>query len=1336
MKHFKKNRLMVAVIALMVMFFAALTIHNEVEAYTWSWDDPDWSWCVKSAGEGRSDIYSVQWACWKTRPADGSYGCAIWLGSPTDTSTLIYLDEGDTTVYGYYYRMCTSVNGVSHNDAASNVYAYNDGDSIGYGGYVGGGYWASPGSTRVSINVASFINGASVRYEDDYTYYSRTITINRCNATNTSSCDTQDANITLAVRKPQKKKLTMIAIDTNGQSLSSYAPNQEVEVNSGSSASLTAYDLSSYHYIKVKWGTSTWNSSWWDDANRTYTVGSLTSDTTIYAVYQLDQKTLTMKAVDSNGNSLSHLMADKSVTVVAGSSASLTADNLVGYTKKWWGTSATGGRTANTGMTYTVNPLNSNTTIYAVYERHEFAARARVFEGNNTSGTNSKSTGYVETNNTQTLNINCLNSGCTATFDLAAKNVVGSAAMNYVVYRSQNGGSGSTQYVNPASPYAMSSSGTTIKIYSGGNYLNSITETILPGQTVCYYITFYPFGSYSNTTTATAKACAHANPSTFEGQSKVTTGSGTTTSGWRNTSTNGTQNISGCTTAGCSITFQHYLRRTSGIGSTTYNVTRTSNYSTISGATLKSGTEAFTGVSNNTSVLEYQETITLMPGQVVCETLTFKPSNDVVNVASNVVIKICASALGNAQPPDPTPPTTLDDDDLSDAFLDMRVKNPTGATEYRKYQETVYAKPGQVLSYRSSYNPVLQYAYYVYPQKFRLNGTGTVYPTSGINTASTLGTMFNAYKGSYGNWNNSYTVFSKTGGFLSGYSEDFIYSNGQTEKRVNTNTHQVKTGEVGRNLAETAATNKNNRTKTTVSQVTFTADGSSNNVANTYTANKTSTANAYVPYNYDTTLKIEEDDDEVIYAGEEKNIKYEIDVIPKTNNKTTDGSDGEKYATIMRDAISKVVIYLGTEKPQSNGWNGTRTADVCNYFIGAASNGTTCKFANEKTEDLNPSGILTGSQHKLELLMQVPDVVAGTQLCVAVASFPASSGLATNWDSTDGNNKWRISKSRCFTIAKKPLFEVWGGSVYSGGSIRTAVTTKNNLAGVGDLGGVIVFGSWSEQSVVSLGQTFGMASGAATGLATNAAGGGSYEGSTPVYCTHRVPLSLANYSSSALSGICGNTQATGNSGISAVISNKESLVGTLPNEDSKVYEYTANSTIALNNTGGKDVIRYNSSASLTINASVANTGKTHIVHAKGDVMINGNITYQGGSSTTYSDMGSIPKVIIYGNNITIGCSVTTINAILIAEQDITTCASSDINLRANSTQLTINGAIISNKLFLNRTHGAATGANSKVPGEIVNYDISTLLWGRAKSDPGNEHKNLTAVYSHEIAPRY
>ena len=314
------------------------------------------------------------------------------------------------------------------------------------------------------------------------------------------------------------------------------------------------------------------------------------------------------------------------------------------------------------------------------------------------------------------------------------------------------------------------------------------------------------------------------------------------------------------------------------------------------------------------------------------------------------------------------------------------------------------------------------------------------------------------------------------------------------------------------------------------------------------------------------------------------------------------------------------------------------------------------------------------------------------------------------------------------------MFEVWGGGLYSGGTIKTSVMTKNNLKGIGNItGGKMVFSSWVEQIVNAQGIANGIASGAATGRASNVAGGGTLEGGSQNYCNNRVPLSLANYSSHATTGICPNNQVTGRSGISAVISNKESLVGTLPNEDAQVYNYSAPATITLNNSTAKSIIRYNSTSNLTINGSTANTGKTHIIKATGNVVINGNINYQG---ATYSNMSDIPKVIIYGDNITIACGVSVVKAILIAEKDLDTCPTTDINARQNSRRLTVTGAIITNKLFLNRTYGAATGVNSKEPAEIVNYDVSTVLWGRAKSDPDNEHKNLTAVYQHEIAPRY
>ena len=1322
---FNKNKLL---FGLFLGFSFALSFNlfsQPVNA--WNRGTAEYNYCINSSG-GRGHISSVQWAC-EHAWSDYNYACCLWIGSSDDTSSVIYVDEGQSTATVYYHGMCTG----NHSTGAIDVYVYNANDSVNGADYVARDPWGSPSSQATRLNVNSFISGISPTIVGNEKRYTRQVSIYRRNAENPSSDGWQESDITLVVREAYKT-LKMKAIDTNGNSLSYYAPDQSVTVKSGQYASLTAYDLTSYGYKKVKWGWSTWSGQWWDDSSMTYG-NYLSDDTTIYAVYKLDQKTLTLKAIDTNGNSLSHLVADKTSTVINGNYASVTASNLTGYTKKYWGTGTwSSSWWSDTGMTYG-EYLTTDKIIYAVYERHEFAGRARVFEGNNTSGSNYRDTGFVENDNTQTLNIDCQNSGCTATFDLMLKTVRGSASISYVAYRSENGRDGIAQSTYPL--YYPSSAGENVKILRNGIYESAFKETIYPGQTICYYVTFYPFGSRSNTSTATAKACAHANPSTFEGLVKAITPSGTKTLGWRNSSATETQNISGCTLNGCQVTFEHHLKRTAGIGSTAYTVKRISNYpSRIGSSTMKNETEYFTGITNGTGKKEFNETITLVPGQVVCEVLSFKSTNDVVNTVNNSEIKICASALGNAQPEDPRDPETMNDDSYSDAFLDMRVKNPNGPTKYRRYQKTVYARPGQTLSYRGTYNPRLQYTYSVISEKIRINGAGTINP-SYKNTSSSLGSLFNQFKGSgYGDWHNAFTIKSDNNSFIINYYENFIGTNGSTSKMAKFNEHTVTIQEVGRNLSETAATNLNGNTQTTPGQVTFTADSSNNNVANVYTTSRTSQANAYVPYNYDTELKIEEKpvgtDKDVIYSGEEKEIKYEIDVVQKTNPETTDGSEDQKYATIMRDAISKVIIYRGAEKGPSDGWGSGKTDELCNYF-GVPHNDSSCIYANEKTETLNPSGYLNGDQHKLQLKMQVPDIEAGSQLCVAVASYPSSSGSATNWNDPEGSHKWRISKSRCFTVAKKPLFEVWGGGVYSGGTIKTSVMSKNNLKGIAPFTGVWVFSSWAEQLVNAQGIANGIASGAATGRASNAAGGGVLEGGSLNYCNNRVPLSLANYSSHATSGICPNNQVTGRSGISAVITNKESLVGTMPNEVAQVYTYEAPTTISLNNATDKSVIRYNSNSNLTINASVANLGKTHLIKTTGNVVINGDINYQ---SATFSNLSDIPKVIIYGDNITIGCNVSVIKAILVAEKDINTCSSADINLRQNSRRLTVTGAIISNKLFLNRTYGAATGVNSKEPAEIVNYDVSTVLWGRAKADPGNEHKNLTAVYTHEIAPRY
>ncbi|MBR3254177.1 hypothetical protein IKF88_00380, partial [Candidatus Saccharibacteria bacterium] len=66
--------------------------------------------------------------------------------------------------------------------------------------------------------------------------------------------------------------------------------------------------------------------------------------------------------------------------------------------------------------------------------------------------------------------------------------------------------------------------------------------------------------------------------------------------------------------------------------------------------------------------------------------------------------------------------------------------------------------------------------------------------------------------------------------------------------------------------------------------------------------------------------------------------------------------------------------------------------------------------------------------------------------------------------------------------------------------------------------------------------------------------------------------------------------------------------------------------------------------------------------------------------------------------------------------------------------LLVNGIIVTNTLDLNRTYGAATGTNSGIPAEIVNYDASTILWSTSQTTT-DDYSNMTIVYQHEMAPR-
>ena len=507
-----------------------------------------------------------------------------------------------------------------------------------------------------------------------------------------------------------------------------------------------------------------------------------------------------------------------------------------------------------------------------------------------------------------------------------------------------------------------------------------------------------------------------------------------------------------------------------------------------------------------------------------------------------------------------------------------------------------------------------------------------------------------------------------------------------------------------------------------------------------------------VPYNFVNTATVSLSQ-EVVYAGETASIDYgNIIVNPKYNAVTSKSTD-DLYATKVNGARIKMLSYLSTssEGAAVMGY-GDNNADLCNAIADGKKKNGVCDVLGEK-DDLtlnalnNPSGV--NVQAGFSDAYNVYDAMAGDYYCVVLAVYPSTSGTDTNM-SPVGSGNWYVSAPSCSVISKRPSFQVWGGSLYSAAAIKAPASAKNNLSGitgyeynVSNTNNTIVFGSWVEQSVIAGGLVNGLASGAATGLLNNAAlnslgiTAGSPEGRNVSYCNNRVPLSLANYSNSFYN-LCPYVQLSGNAGITTT-TDRESLIDYLTSEDLINTGATGEGTTT-------NIVYESNTTDLTIGTTTTTTiipqGTTRIITAPNNtITINGNIEYANYNATTsYTTLTTIPKLIIYANDIIIACNVNRIDAILIAKNNVNTCnsntaAGETINDRKNSNPLTINGIITTNTLNLNRTYGATTGAGSSIPAEIINYDTSTILWGRDMANTDN-YTGLTSVYQHELAPRY
>ena len=516
-------------------------------------------------------------------------------------------------------------------------------------------------------------------------------------------------------------------------------------------------------------------------------------------------------------------------------------------------------------------------------------------------------------------------------------------------------------------------------------------------------------------------------------------------------------------------------------------------------------------------------------------------------------------------------------------------------------------------------------------------------------------------------------------------------------------------------------------------------------------------ASVNIPYNYNLNadIKLNENSAKVVYAGEGVSLKSLNLLVQARSNGTTGGS----YSTRTRDNVKmKVISFVSSTGSYAGGdivsspSNGSFCSRIAH--VGALCDDSMAEFGvgshGENSSDSVIGKIPSSS-------VSVYDTAAGDYFCVAAAVSPAYTG-DTDMDGWGVTSAWRISGASCQKIAKKPSFQIWGGSLFSNGKIEMDRAAKTNLYGIANrpykINGISdanVFGSWDEYGVLSIKTNKGFSS--ASTLAN-----GKYEVQPGIgFCNNESLLSFANYSKGT--NICNGSSvfnATGNFGGDVLAVNKMSLINDVFQDYNTVNLTGAGTRLGLTigeagtfeefmNTNGK-LVRYTYSGNkgIDINASTVQRGMTneglvsttYIVRSAGDIAINGNIIY----TNNYSTLEEMPKLIIYGKNIYIKCQVNRIDAVLIAEQVVDTCAESngshpDLNDAARSNQLRINGTVIADKLVLNRTYGAGAGDKSGVPAEVLNYDTSLLLWGRAQADTSTSGR-MTVTYTRELAPRY
>lgn len=364
------------------------------------------------------------------------------------------------------------------------------------------------------------------------------------------------------------------------------------------------------------------------------------------------------------------------------------------------------------------------------------------------------------------------------------------------------------------------------------------------------------------------------------------------------------------------------------------------------------------------------------------------------------------------------------------------------------------------------------------------------------------------------------------------------------------------------------------------------------------------------------------------------------------------------------------------------------------------------------------------------------DWEVGTRVCFVLSinrysNWSQGFRSPTNVDSRQGSSDWRHSRMQCAVVGKTPSAQVHGGSLQVGRVYSGSSTNSSNIRGRLTTNSSGNYGSWGEYGLLATGSVQGVASGAALSNGSDSASQSGWS-----------RLTYANQP-----GFGSYTFVNPNNPLQRIDSHFSAPTAGIPNST-----VGANSSVDQVMSRTPSVVR-GTASTVTLAGGTIEVGESKVLRAE-RVRITSDIQY---SNSPVNDPSRTPQLVIIADNIDIAEGVGQVDAWLIARNAISTCHIDDYSpTRAQTlssggsggyhnrnsllsaedcdTLLTVNGPVITDKLYLLRTAGGGTGLNAGDPAEIFNLRPDAYMWMQAQS--GTNPNLIRTIQTRELPPRY